>query len=85
MKTPRECSCLHGKEDQEGHHQREQSGSLGEGETQNGVREQLTTEGWVACNTSDEGSEDRADTCSSSDETCRGSSGTDELASLLWR
>jgi hypothetical protein len=72
---------LHGEEDQEGNHQREQSSGLSEGETQNGVREQLASEGWVPCNTGDEGTENRTDTSSGTDESSSSSSGSDELAS----
>ena len=61
-------SDLHGEEDQEGHHQGEETRGLGEGETQNGVGEQLSAEGRVARDTGDEGAEHRADTGSGTDE-----------------
>lgn len=63
---------LHGEQDQEGYHEREQTGGFGKGETQNGVREELTAEGWVAGDSGDQGTEDRADSSSGSDETCGG-------------
>lgn len=72
---------LHGEQDQERHHQGEQSSSLSEGESQNGITEQLASEGWVAGNTRDQGAEHRADASSGTDETCSCSSGSDQLAS----
>jgi hypothetical protein len=46
----------------EGNHQVEETNGLDEGETQNGVREELAAEGGVAGDTVDEGGEDETDT-----------------------
>jgi hypothetical protein len=56
-------------EEQEGHHEGEQTGSFGEGETENGILEELTTEGWVAGNTLDETTEYSTDTNTGTSET----------------
>jgi hypothetical protein len=65
---------LHGEENQEGNHQCEQSGSLSESESENGVGEELSTHGRVSRDTSDQSTEDRTDTSSRSNQTS--SSGT---------
>lgn len=57
-------SHLHSEQNQEGHHEGEESSGFGESETQNGVGEELTTHGWVAGDTGDEGAEHRSDTSS---------------------
>lgn len=46
----------------EGNHEVEETDGLDESETQNGVREQLATEGGVAGNAVEEGGEDETDT-----------------------
>lgn len=48
---------LEGEEQQEGHHKTEQTHGLRQGESQNGVREQLLFQGWVPGVTDDEGAE----------------------------
>lgn len=45
-----------------GNHEVEKTDGLDEGETQNGVREELTTHAWVAGNTLEESGEDETDT-----------------------
>jgi hypothetical protein len=52
-----------------GNHQIEQTHSLDEGETQNGVREELATHAWVASHGEQERREDHADTDGGSAET----------------
>jgi hypothetical protein len=66
-------------EEQEGHHESEEAGSFGEGETKNGVLEELTPEGRVAGNTLDEGTENCADTDTSTSKTDGGDTGTLDL------
>lgn len=55
-------SSLEGEEQQEGHHKTEQSHGLREGETQDGVWEQLLLEGGVPGIADDEGTEHCSDT-----------------------
>ena len=56
--------CLEGEQQQERHHQTEQTHGLGQGETQDGVREQLLLEAGVSGVADDEGAEHRPDTSS---------------------
>ena len=72
-------TTLSNVEEQEGHHESEQTGGLSEGETQNGVLEELTPEGWVAGDTLDKGSENGSDTDTSTSETDGGHTGTLDL------
>merc|ERR1719158_2607746 len=72
---------LESKEQQEGHHQAEETHSLRQSETQDGVGEQLLLERGVPGVADDEGPEDRADTSSGPGNTNGGSSGSDELGS----
>ena len=72
-------SCLHSEQNQEGNHQREQSSGLSKGEPQNSIREQLSPKGRVPCNTSNQGSKNRANTRSSTNKASCGGSGSDEL------
>jgi hypothetical protein len=73
------CTNLSNVEEQERHHESEETSSFGEGETQNGVLEELTPEGWVAGNTLDEGTENRTDTNTGTSETDRGDTSTLDL------
>lgn len=66
----------------EGNHQIEQTNGLDEGETQNGVREQLAAESRVAGNTLDQGSEDQADTDTGTGQTNGGRAHTNVLGDL---
>jgi hypothetical protein len=56
-------------EEEERHHEREQTSGLSEGETENGVLEELATERGVAGDTLDETTENRADTDTSTSKT----------------
>jgi hypothetical protein len=56
------CAHLCDVEEQERHHEREEAGGFGEGETQNSVLEELAPEGGVAGNTLNETAENRSDT-----------------------
>ena len=55
-------SILQSKEDQESDHQTEETHSFGKGETQNGIWEKLTLEGWVTGITDDQWAEHCSDT-----------------------
>lgn len=48
---------LEGEQEQESHHKTEETHSLGQGETQNGVREKLLLQGWIPGITDDKGAE----------------------------
>ena len=63
------CTYLCDVKEQERHHEREKTSGLSEGETENGVLEELTPEGRVAGNTLDETSENRSDTDTSTGKT----------------
>lgn len=66
-------------EEQERHHEREETSSFGEGETENGVLEELTPEGGVAGDTLDETTEDRSDTDTSTGKANSGHTSTLDL------
>jgi len=70
---------LHGEQNQEGHHQAEQSHGLGESEAQNGVGEELLFEGGVPGVSDDETAEHRSDPGSRSSHAHGGGSGANEL------
>jgi hypothetical protein len=74
-----QCTHLRDVEEQERHHECEQTSGLSEGETQNGVLEELTPEGRVAGNTLDETSENRTDTDTGTGETNGSETGTLDL------
>lgn len=66
----------------EGNHQVEKTDGLDESETQNGVGEELATEGRVAGNTVEEGSEDETDTDTGTSQTDGGGTHTQVLGDL---
>lgn len=66
----------------EGNHEIEETDGLDEGETQNGVGEELATEGGVAGNTVEQGGEDEADTDTSTGQTDGGGAHTQVLGDL---
>ena len=73
--------CLESEQEQKGHHQTEESHSLRQSKSQNGIGKELLLEGRVAGVSNDEGTKDRADTSSGSGDSNGGSSGTNELGS----
>jgi hypothetical protein len=75
-----QCTHLRDVEEQEGHHEREKAGGLSEGETQDGVLEELTPEGRVAGNTLDETAEHRSDTDTGTGKTDGSETGTLDLS-----
>lgn len=81
--APAVVLSLEGEQEQEGHHETEQAHGLGQGESQNGVGEQLLLEGGVASVADDQGAEHRADSRSRSGHSDCGGSGTDELGSRV--
>lgn len=66
----------------EGNHEIEEGNGLNESETQNGIREQLTTQGRVAGNTVDESSEHNTDTDTGTSQTDGRRSHTNVLGDL---
>lgn len=75
-----QCTHLCNVEEQERHHEREETSGLSESETQNGVLEELTPEGRVAGNTLDEATENRSDTNTSTGKTDGSETGTLDLS-----
>jgi len=75
-----QCTHLCDVEEQEGHHEREKTSGLSEGETENGVLEELTPEGGVAGNTLDETTENRSDTNTGTGKTDGSETGTLDLS-----
>merc|ERR1719510_2570393 len=74
---------LESKEQQEGHHQAEETHSFRQSETQDGVGEELLLERRVPGVADDERPEDGADTSSRSSDTNGGSSSSNELGSRV--
>ena len=72
-------SFLNNVEEQERHHEGEQTRSFGEGKTQDGVLEELATEGRVAGDTLDQAAEDSADTNTGASETNGSNTGALDL------
>ena len=66
----------------EGNHQVEKTNGLDEGETKNGVGEELATEGRVAGNTVEESGEDETDTDTGTSQTDGSGTHTDVLGDL---
>lgn len=71
--------CLESEEQQEGHHQTEQTHGFRQGESQDSVREELLLERWVSGVTDDEGTEYCSDTGTGSSDSDGGGTSTDEL------
>jgi len=67
------------EQQEESHHKTEETHSLGQGETQNGVREELLLQRRVSGVADDKTAEDGADTGTGSGDTDGGSAGADEL------
>jgi len=72
-------SNLEGEEEEESHHKTEETHSLWQGESQDGVREELLLEGGVAGIADDEGAEDGSDSGSGTGHADGGGAGADEL------
>ena len=77
----RRCNALHVLA-HHGNHEVEKTDGLNEGEAQNGVGEELATEGWVAGDTEEEGTEDQANANSRSAETDGSVTHTEVLGDL---
>jgi hypothetical protein len=73
------CTHLCDVEEQERHHEREQAGSFGESESQDGVLEELAPKGRVAGNTLDEATENRSDSDTGAGKTDGSETGTLDL------
>jgi hypothetical protein len=67
--------------EQERHHEGEKTSGFSEGETQDGILEELTTEGRVASNTLDKTTEHSSDTDTSTSKTNSGDTSTLNLGS----
>merc|ERR1712086_1112116 len=74
-----ESLCLEGEQDEEGNHQTEKTHGLGQGETQNGVGEELRLQRWVAGVANDEGAENCSDTSSGTGNANGGGTSANEL------
>lgn len=72
-------TTLRNVEEQEGHHEREETSGFSEGETQDGILEELTPERRVAGDTLDEGTEDGTNTNTGTSETDGSNTGTLDL------
>jgi len=70
---------LHGEQNQEGHHQTEETHGLGESEAQDGVGEELLFEGGVPGISDNETAEHRSDPGSRSSHAHGGGTGANEL------
>jgi len=70
---------LEGEQEEESHHETEQTHGLGQGESQDSVGEKLLLQGGVAGVANDEGAEDGTDTGSGASHTDGGGTSTDEL------
>ena len=70
---------LEGEQEQERHHETEETHGFGQGETQNGVGEELLLERGVPGVADDEGTEYRSDTSTGTSDSDCGSAGTNEL------
>ena len=70
---------LESEQNQESHHQTEETHGFGQGESKNGVREELLLQGRIASITNDQTAEHGSDTSSRTGNTDGGSTGTDEL------
>lgn len=74
------CVCfLESEEQQEGHHQTEQTHGFRQGESQDSVGEQLLLQRWVSCVADDQGTEYCSDTGTRSSDTDGGGTSTNEL------
>ena len=67
-------------EEEERHHEGEETGGFSKGETKNGVLEELTPEGRVTGDTLDEGAKNRSDTDTSTSKTDSGDTGALDLS-----
>jgi len=56
--------CLEGKENEESHHEAEQTHGLGQSKAQDGVGKELLFERWVACIADDKTAKNRPNTSS---------------------
>merc|ERR1712142_266740 len=78
--TTHHANNLEGKEDEESDHQTEETHSLREGKSENGVGEELLFQRWVSGITDDERTEHSSDTGSGASNTNGGGTSTNELS-----
>ena len=74
---------LEGEEQQERHHEAEEPHGLGQGESQDGVGEELLLEGGVPGVADDQGAEDGADAGAGAGDADGGGAGADELGGAV--
>lgn len=78
-----DAHILESEEEQKGHHQTEETHGFGQGESQDGVREQLLFQRRVTGVTDDERAENRPDSGTGTGHSHSGGTSSDELGSRI--